>query len=228
MNSIVNVEKFSTRQGQNSSRIEINTLHKGPVTWYDLTDCFSHIPGWYWRTMIAVTPKENKEDSLFHAIAMACFSPYTTGVMRGERINREKIVSDLRLEMAQRLSDDINIGSSQVFDLLNGGFPMPVTYDELYAQFIGTAPPSIFMLEHISNCIGRDIYLYDHEMRDIWVLGNESYRIKNRPSIVLYHNNGCYDVIGICKSDESVFMHFSPEHEFILFIQLTLQKIIQK
>lgn len=220
-----NKGKINDKVKQNKQVIEIETLRKGPVTWYNLTNQFSHINGWYWKTMVAIAPKDNKEDSLFHSVALATFLPYSTGVMKGERINKEKIVSDMRLEMHERLSYDIGIGGSKVFDILNGGHRLPVSYDELCAQFLGTASPTIYMLEHIGNCIEHDIYIYDHDLKDLWLLGNETYRLKNRNSIVLYHNKGVYDVIGICKPDNSIYMHFSPENEFIIFLKMRLEQI---
>lgn len=205
--------------------IEIKTIRRGAITWYDLTCNFNHIKDWYWKTVIAVTPRDNKEDTLFHAIALSFFSPYITGVMNGERINKDKIVNDMRMEMSQRLCFDVGVGNSKVYDLLRGGHGIPVSFDELYAQFIGTSNTSIYMLEHISNCIHKDIYIYDQELKDIWLLGDEEFRIKGRPSIVLHHNKGIFDVIGVCKNDEVVFSHFSPDNEFILFLNFRLKML---
>lgn len=207
---------------------EVYTIHRGPVIWYDITAIFSHIQDWCWRTVIGITPKDDRESTIFHAIALACFTPYTTGIMKGERVNRDKIVIDMKLEMAQRLGYETGVGSAKQFDILNGGHPYPISYDDLYAQFIGTAKSSPYMLEHISNCIDRDIYVYDDELKDLWLLGDEEYRIKYRNSIVLYHKNGVFDLIGICKSDDVVFSQFSPDSEFIKFIIKRLENIKSK
>ncbi len=210
-------------------KLEIGTLQKGPIMWYEFTANFVHIPGWIWPTMVAVTPKDSKEDSLFHAIALACFKPYVTGVLRGERINKDKIVSDMRTEMAQKLNYGTGMGESRVYDMLNGGHRIPISYDELYSQFLGTSSTSVCMLEHISNCINRDIYIYDHNINDLWYTGDESFRLQDRNSILLYReNNEIYSVVGIKKEDDVVFSHFSPSCEFITFLKFRLKQIADK
>lgn len=159
---------------------------------------------------------------LFHALAMAFYLPYETGVLNETNVTKQQIVVTMRHELSMKLSNYVN------------GKNGPRHYDLLCNGYIGTFAKSVpeysmeYMkqqlnsdnhigygyIEFIGNQINKDIYIIDGETKKLYVSDDTKLIIKKRNSIVLYYFGSHYELIGLEKGDHIV-THFKHTHPLI-------------
>lgn len=176
-----------------------------------------------WKLVRFGTPKD--QNCLFHAIANAYFEPYHNQMLNDEYISRDDLISLIRSELANKLSEPVN-DTQIVYDVINNGntatfsqaipeFRMNYMQQQLKSQ----VPIGYGYMDLIGNCLNKDIYILEALRNDIYVTDELQYTIKgNRPSIVLYYVNGHYELVGIQNDDGTFTTHFDHEHSLIRFL----------
>ena len=189
-----------------------------------------------WHVVKFSTPADGS--CLFHAIANSYFEAYHTELLRGKPITREKIVTGLRKELSNMLSQKVNekdSASPRHYDILNHGntaaFSKEVaTYslENMQKELDSLRYIGYGYMEFIGNVLEKDIYILDGYRCDIYITDELPLTIKgDRPSIVLcYMNNNHYELVGIENEDGTFATHFSPEHSFIRFLFQRVQELI--
>ena len=189
-----------------------------------------------WNLVRFSTPGDGS--CLFHAISNSFFKSYRTEMLNGKYITRKELVRRFRLELSQKLSEKIGNrhDSPTYYQLLNGSnmdeFSNHVpeySCTHMKAELASTSPIGYGYLEYIGNAIEKDIYILDGSHKDIYRSDELKYSIKgNRNSIVIYYENGHYELIAIDNGDGTCITHFSHKHAFIKFLQKRIKQFIRE
>ena len=170
----------------------------------------------------------------FHAIAKSFFEPYITGKLDGKTLNRQKVIQQLRKDLAVKLGTRINPSD-----------PMSPIYYEVLSKGnlpeFGKSIPSYTLInmqreldsnrsvnnvynEFISNQLGKDIYILDMVKKDVYMTGSDDELLyKGRPSIVILYLPGHYELVGV-DVDGVVKTLFPPDHPLIKAIQRRMKE----
>lgn len=162
---------------------------------------------------------------LFHALLLAFFNPYKTGLLNNKKITKMQIIHNLRSELAIKLEQPIRGTNKKPYDLLSNGNlnNFAENVPEFSLSYMKTQLKSnnhigYGYLEFIANQINKDIYILNGITKDIYVSDESSLLIKGRNSIVLYYEYNHYELIGI-KNNDSNITHFLYTHPFIQFLK---------
>lgn len=173
---------------------------------------------------------------LFHAIANSFFIPYRKQILRDKSVTQSQIVQMLRQELSQRLGTYISDApnSPTFYDTLSNGavakfaeyvpeFQLAYMQNELNSnRYIGYG-----YMEFIGNILDKDIYILDGVRRDLYCTDELPFTIKGtRNSIILYYNNGHYELVGLRNKDDTFITHFNPTHTIIRFLYECVGRII--
>lgn len=197
-----------------------------------------HVMNWEdgfekWNLVRFSTPSDG--NCLFHAIANSFFVPYHTEILNGKKISRREIITYFREELSDKLSEKIdNSPNSQTYyDTLNEGnthkFSKNVpefSIDYMKEQLKSSVAIGYGYIEFLSNVLDKDIYILDGSRFGIYISDELPLTIKGtRSSIILYYDNGHYELIGIQDNDlfHTIFSH---EHSFVRFLYNIVSKII--
>lgn len=163
------------------------------------------------------------DDSCFiHAVLRAFFIPYITETLNGKPIKRSEIVRQVRQDLSNRLTYN-------VYRALSNG------HIESYAKETGEEAATFegmkrnlakysyhitdMELEHISNEIGKDIYIITDNSNGVYNIPNRDVLHKNRQSIVLVWNGyNHYDLFGQQIAKDTYRTLFEPTDPVILQI----------
>lgn len=164
----------------------------------------------------------------FHAILKAFYKPYIEGRENGKLVDRNKLISQLRKELADKLAQpaDITVPEGPTnYDLLSRGslseLSKSMTNDYNYTlegmqdlllngNYIDEA-----YYEYISNRINKDIYIISSVIKDVIPTGDTDLYYKGRDSIVLLYIPGHYELIGLKSDNGTITTHFTSTHPFI-------------
>lgn len=160
-----------------------------------------------WNLVRFATPRDN--NCLFHGIANAYYKAYRTGVINGQEVSRDKLITEFRRELsetlASKISDDadaptyyatLNNGNTAIFAKDVPEFELAHMQEQLRSQ----VPIGYGYMEFIGNTLDKDIYILDGVRQDIYVTDELPNTVwGSRPSIVLFYLNGHYELVGIHK-----------------------------
>lgn len=181
-----------------------------------------------WEIVRIFTPPDGS--CLFHAILNGFSTSYHSGMLNGKQINKEKMVSLFRKELAEKLAETIPGESHTYYESLNNGnmkeFSEAVpefSLKNMQAELNSNNSIGYGYLEFISDIIEKDIYILDADRQDIYI-SDEAAVKGDRSSIVIYYSDftGHYELIAI-KTEDSFASHFSPKHSFIKFLYEKIQ-----
>jgi hypothetical protein len=176
-----------------------------------------------WNLVRIHTPPDGH--CLFHALCMAFFIPYQTGVLNNKPITQLQIIQNLRQELALKLSQPANNKGQRYYDLLHHGhtaeFASHVpeyTLEHMMNQLNSNHQIGYGYIEYIADQLNKDIYILNGLTHDIYVSDEAKLSIKGRNSIVLYYIGHHYELVGLKQGDDLI-THFLPSHNFILFLK---------
>ena len=88
----------------------------------------------------------------------------------------------------------------------------------LQVELLSDRPVDSVYHEYVSNLLNKDIYILDHEKKDVYILPDPEIYYKGRNSIVLLWSNNHYDLVGL-NTDKGIKTYFSPNSDFIRYIR---------
>lgn len=163
-----------------------------------------------WQVTKIIMP--NDGHAFFHALCAAFFKPYIDEEYLNQSISKIQIVKKLRKDLAEKLAAKVYSHSIfKYYDLLDCKPTMSLKQMQTHLDSNNSINLNFSYLEFISNQLNKDLFIIFNDTK-IWT------NIKDRPSIVLYHHQNHYDLIGI-KNGQEVITHFQPTHDFILFLK---------
>lgn len=178
------------------------------------------------------------ENSLLRAILNAMYLPYRTGILGGKPCDRDKMIRDLRVQLAEKLNSPLDIESK------GGNFKVPVdglTYYENLSQgeikrlssnnpeltlenmrnyLMSKNPLNLSLLEYLGDALNTDIYLIDLSKLDVKIEKIElsKYLYKGRDSVVIGVLGDHFETLGV-KSGKERNTYFTPDSPLIKAIR---------
>ena len=189
-----------------------------------------------WNLVRFQTPAD--DNCLFHAICNSFFEPYKTGIFKSKKISQYDLVMSLRRDIANKLEainpetgytyyHSINNGNTSAF---SGDVP-EFSLSTMKTMLTSRTPIGYGYMEHIGNCLNKDIYIIDGNKMDIYVTDELPLTITGqRKSIILYYTSGHYELVGIdqhllCPTNPFQ-THFDPQHPLIQELYSRVQTIL--
>ncbi len=185
-------------------------------------------------------PTDGDGNCFFHAICSAYFIPYISQTLHGEPLDRRSFVSDLRRDLANKLSERTPHSKKSYYrrlangELKNLSESLPECSLSNMQKELSTSglPVSHLYNEFISDILDIDIYILDYEKKDVYMTGTDfNLLYKNRKSIIILYLPGHYELIGHLSSnsgnENKLQTCFKPDHSVIVKIRnriLQLQK----
>jgi len=173
---------------------------------------------------------------LFHAIVNSFFEPYRQEKIEDTNITKKEIVKLLRKELSQKLSQKIEGKNITYYEKINGG--NTYKFSETISDFKQENMKKILdsnnqigygYIEYIGDVLNKDIYILEGKRQDIYKTDEYIYSIKNdREAIVLYYNNGHYELIGLINDNNDIETYFNYNHSFIKFLNEKVNKFLKK
>lgn len=175
-----------------------------------------------WNVVKFIVPSDGH--CLFHSIAFSYYIPYRTNLLNNEPITRMEIITKLRSQLADNLTENVynmlNDGNTQLFAKEVPEFSMEFMKLELNSDHqIGYG-----YIEYISNQIDKDIYIIHGETNKIYISDELPFIIKGRTVIVLYYHHNHYEPVGVLNDQKIYDTHFTHSHPFIEFLDLQLKE----
>jgi hypothetical protein len=160
----------------------------------------------------------------FHALLNAIYCKY-----RLRDTNKRDLVRRLRKELSEVLNKQ--------YDKLSRGHlkeisqHVPSLSKESMLTLLDSSPSvGNEFQELVSNVLDIDIYMLELSRKDVLVMSNDREILyKNRKSVVLISTGNHYELVGITNKDGLYDVFFTPDHDFIKFInQRMAEKIKDK
>ena len=181
----------------------------------------------------------------FHALLNAFFENYRIERLDQIVMSKSEIVSNLRHNLAVRLSEPSNSKDNKSFchyDLLSRGnfrvFSEAVpdySLSEMKRRLDSSASIGNEFNEFLSNQLNKDIYLLELKREDVYITGNDKDLLyKNRDSIVILYMEGHYELIGLLPEgsngigEQPIDTLFKPSHPFIRFLNERMDVLIEQ
>jgi len=157
------------------------------------------------------------DGSCFLHSVLRAISPEYTSKTRKEKI---EMVSDIRKELAEML-DKKPEGTNEektYYELLSRGElkELSKTFDETKLETMkkflrGKGWFNELYIEFISNVFDVDIYIIDHNKKDLYIRGSNELYFKNRNSIIIgYYSELHFDTLAIKDTNGKKRTYFSP------------------
>lgn len=168
---------------------------------------------------------------LLHSIANSIFIPYRTGILEGERVNRTKLMKDLRGSIASTLADvnpdsfdgktyyqSISDGALEEFGKTNSEF----TLEGLQRLLRSDAMLGEEVKVILEVILDKTIYILNDETRDLYVTSADP---TERDSVVVLYRHDHFDMVSIKETPNGPHVtHFKPSHPFAIHLRNRLRQ----
>lgn len=166
-------------------------------------------------------PSRGDGHCLLHSVCNAIYISYRTGCLNGRRINRQRMMVDLRSEMAVMLGEITESGETFYESISEGGLAeMAKVVPELrLARLQSLFKSDRFLGEEtklvIEAILDKSIYILDSNTQDVYFTAEIP---KERDSVVIIYDGGHFDMVSIRDTNHYV-THFKHTHPFIAFLR---------
>ena len=192
---------------------------------------------------LMVIPSISDGSCLFHSLAQAYFSPYQTGMLNGQSVDRRQLIKTMRADLSVKLGspvDAIDPTSPIYYDTLSRGKLRELSKDlpqysleNMQKELREGGPVDNIYYEFVCSIYNCDLYIVDRGTGDIIITGvsdSDLYH-QGRPSIVLLYSPGHYDLLGVNgvspAGRPSITTLFEPGHALIQILQQRITERIK-
>lgn len=167
----------------------------------------------------------------FHSVSRCILIPYKTQLLDSKPFDRTKYVHSLRKELAYKLSEKKENGSTY-YDSLSRGQLKSFSKEDNTVSLDGMRRILLNVNrwigeechELMSDLCNTDIYILDYDTHDVYMLSDTDIYYKSRKSIVILYITGHYEAIGL-NEEGTIRTLFKPDHYFIEAIRKRIQNI---